>query len=76
MRSKRHYYMAAGIHAQAVAQEFLEHAKEEQGYADIAAGRITQWGGEPNFNPEGLATRSHAQYVEGKSLDERFAANS
>jgi bacterioferritin len=68
LRYKRHYYMATGIHAQAVAQEFLEHANEEQTHADIAAERITQLGGEPNFNPEGLVTRSHAQYVEGKSL--------
>lgn len=68
LRYKRHYYMAAGIHAQTVAQEFLEDANEEQGHADIAAGRITQLGGEPDFNPEGLITRSHAQYVEGKSL--------
>ena len=57
LRYKRHYYMATGIHAQPVAQEFLEHAKEEQGHADIAALRITQLGGEPNFNPEGLATQ-------------------
>src|SRR5437764_3727262 len=68
LRYKRHYYMATGIHAQAVAEEFLEHAKEEQGHADIAAERITQLGGEPNFNPEGLGTRSHSQYIEGKSL--------
>jgi bacterioferritin len=68
LRYKRHYYMATGIHAQAVAQEFLEHASEEQGHADIAAERITQLGGEPDFNPEGLATRSHSQYVERKSL--------
>jgi len=68
LRYKRHYYMATGIHAQAVAEEFLEHAKEEQSHADIAAERITQLGGAPNFNPEGLATRSHAQYVEGTSL--------
>src|SRR6185436_19411522 len=68
LRYKRHYYMATGIHAQGVAEEFLEHAKEEQSHADIAAERITQLGGEPNFNPEGLATRSHSQYVEGKSL--------
>ena len=68
LRYKRHYYMATGIHAQAVAKEFLEHAKEEQSHADIAAERITQLGGAPNFNPEGLATRSHAQYVEGASL--------
>jgi bacterioferritin len=68
LRYKRHYFMATGIHANAVAQEFLEHAAEEQGHADRIAGRITQLGGEPNFNPEGLATRSHSQYVEGNSL--------
>ena len=68
LRYKRHYYMASGIHAQAVAEEFLEHAKEEQGHADIVAERITQLDGEPNFNPEGLATRSHSQYVAGASL--------
>jgi len=68
LRYKRHYYMATGIHAQAVAEEFLEHAKEEQEHADVAAERITQLGGEPNFDPEGLSTRSHSQYVEGKSL--------
>ena len=68
LRYKRHYYMATGIHAQAVAEEFLEHAKEEQDHADIAAERIVQLGGEPNFNPEGLATRSHSQYVAGASL--------
>jgi len=68
LRYKRHYYMATGIHAQAVAQEFLEHANEEQSHADIVAERITQLGGEPNLNPEGLSTRSHSQYAEGKSL--------
>jgi bacterioferritin len=68
LRYKRHYYMASGIHAQAVADEFLEHANEEQSHADIAAERITQLGGEPDFNPEGLAMRSHSQYVEGQSL--------
>jgi bacterioferritin len=68
LRYKRHYFMATGIHAQAVAQEFLEHANDEQGHADRIAGRITQIGGEPNFNPEGLASRSHAQYVEGETL--------
>ena len=69
LRYKRHYYMATGIHAQAVAEEFLEHAKEEQSHGrHCVAERITQLGGEPNFNPEGLATRSHSQYVEGKTL--------
>ncbi len=70
LRYKRHYYMAQGIHAQAVAAEFLEHANEEQGHADRIAERITQIGGEPDFNPEGLASRSHSQYVEGSSLED------
>jgi bacterioferritin len=68
LRYRRHYYMAAGINAQSVAQEFLEHANEEQSHADLAAKRIVQLGGAPNLNPEGLATRSHAQYIEGESL--------
>ena len=68
LRYKRHYFMAQGIHAQAVAQEFLEHANEEQGHADRIAERITQIGGEPDFSPDGLATRSHSEYVEGDTL--------
>ena len=68
LRYKRHYYMASGIHAQAVADEFLEHAGEEQGHADLIAERITQLGGEPDLNPDGLLTRSHSEYVEGDGL--------
>ena len=68
LRYKRHYYMAQGIHATPVAQEFLQHANEEQTHADQIAARIVQLGGEPNFNPEGLTTRSHSEYVEGDSL--------
>jgi len=68
LRYKRHYFMAKGIHAESVAAEFLEHANDEQGHADQIAARIVQLGGEPNFNPEGLLTRSHAEYVEGETL--------
>ena len=68
LRYKRHYFMASGINADSVAQEFLQHATEEQGHADLIATRIVQLKGEPNFNPEGLAMRSHAEYVEGDSL--------
>ena len=68
LRYKRHYYMASGIHAQAVAAEFLEHASEEQTHADLIAERISQLGGEPDLNPEGLLTRSHSEYVEGDDL--------
>jgi bacterioferritin len=69
LRYKNHYYMASGINAQPIAAEFLQHANEEQLHADWVAQRITQLGGVPNFNPEGLATRSHAQYAGGESLD-------
>ena len=68
LRYKRHHYMAKGINSESIAAEFLEHANEEQQHADIIAERICQLGGEPNFNPEGLATRSHSQYVEGQTL--------
>jgi bacterioferritin len=68
LRYKRHYYMAAGIHAQAVAAEFLEHAKEEQGHADLIAERIVQLGGAPDMNPDILLSRSHSEYVEGEDL--------
>lgn len=68
LRYKYHYYMAKGIHAKSVAAEFLEHANEEQGHADLIAERITQLDGAPNFSPEGLLSRSHADYVEGDDL--------
>ena len=68
LRYKRHYFMASGIHAESVAAEFLQHANDEQGHADQIAQRIVQLGGAPNFNPEGLLTRSHAEYVEGETL--------
>ena len=68
LRYKRHYFMATGIHAEGVAAEFLEHANDEQGHADQIAQRIVQLQGEPNFNPEGLLMRSHAEYVEGNTL--------
>ncbi len=70
LRYKRHYFMASGINASSVAAEFLEHANEEQAHADQIAGRIVQLGGQPDFSPDGLASRSHAEYVEGESLIE------
>ncbi len=70
LRYKSHYFMAKGIHAQAVAAEFLEHASEEQGHADQIAERITQLGGAPNLNPEGMLTRSHSEYQQGDTLEE------
>ena len=68
LRYRRHYFMATGINAESVAAEFLQHANEEQGHADQIAQRIVQLKGEPNLNPDGLLTRSHAEYIEGDSL--------
>lgn len=68
LRYKRHHYMATGLDAQNAAAEFLQHANEEQGHADLVAQRIVQLQGEPDFNPEGLAARSHSEYHAGKNL--------
>src|SRR5262249_21122081 len=70
LRYKRHYFMAAGLASPSVAQEVSEHAAEEQTHADRIAERITQLGGEPDFDPAGLATRSHSEYTEGTNLVE------
>ena len=68
LRYRRHHFMARGIHSQSAAQEFLHHSNEEQGHADQIAERIVQLGGAPDFAPDGLTSRSHAEYVEGESL--------
>jgi bacterioferritin len=70
LRYKNHYYMAQGIHSEAVATEFLEHANEEQMHADMVAKRITELNGHPNLDPTGLATRSHAEYKECDRLED------
>jgi bacterioferritin len=70
LRYRSHFFMARGIHASGVENEFLAHAKEEQDHADLVAKRITELGGAPNLDPEGLATRSHAQYGSGLRLED------
>ena len=68
LRYKSHYFRAEGVKANVAADEFLEHANQEQDHADWLAERIVQLGGSPNFSPEGLLTRSHAEFVEGDNL--------
>jgi len=75
LRYKRHYFMAKGIHSEAVASEFAEHATEEQEHADTLAERIVQLGGEPNFAPDSLASRSHSEYKEGGNLIDMIREN-
>jgi bacterioferritin len=75
LRYKRHYFMSQGINAQSVADEFLEHATEEQGHADRIAARIVQLGGEPDLSPDTLSSRSHSEYVEAESLLDMIREN-
>lgn len=75
LRYKRHFYSAKGLHKESVADEFLQHANEEQQHADMISERITQLGGDPDLNPEGLASRSHSEYVEGDDLVEMIKEN-
>ncbi|TVQ36355.1 MAG: bacterioferritin [Wenzhouxiangella sp.] len=70
LRYKSHYFRADGINANVAAQEFLEHAEQEQDHADWLAERIVQLGGKPDFSPEGLASRAHSEFVEGENLKE------
>jgi bacterioferritin len=70
LRYKNHYYMAKGINSDAVKSEFLEHANDEQGHADMVAARITELGGDPDLNPATLVSRSHAEYKEGNTLED------
>jgi bacterioferritin len=68
LRYMHHYFMATGVHAKSVADEFKEHADDEREHADMLAERIQQLGGKPDFNPRGLLERSVSQYVEGETL--------
>lgn len=75
LRYRRHHFMASGIHSQATAAEFLVHSNEEQRHADQIAERIVQLGGEPDFSPDSLTGRSHAEYVEGVTLGDMIREN-
>ena len=68
LRYQFHYYMATGIHSPAIAEEFREHAEEEQEHAGRIAARIKQLGGKPEMNPASFAKSSHTEYKEGVSL--------
>ena len=75
LRYTMHSIAAAGISSDSVKAEFAEHAKEEQEHMLAVAERINQLGGTPNFNPEGLASRSASQYAEGENLVDMIKEN-
>lgn len=75
LRYKRHYYTASGLQNGPVKAEFLQHAMEEQGHADLLAERIVQLNGKPDFNPATLIDRSHAEYDDSDSIQDMIKAN-
>jgi bacterioferritin len=75
LRYRRHFFMARTILSDAVKAEFLIHANEELVHADRLAKRIVELGGEPDFSPEGLAVRSHAEYIVGDTLRSMIKEN-
>lgn len=75
LRYLRHYYMASGLFMDAVKEEFMEHARQEQKHAEWLAERITQLGGAPDLNPAAFTDRSPTQYIEGHNLRDMVEAN-
>jgi bacterioferritin len=68
LRYTMHSIAAQGIASESVASEFAQHADEEREHMMAVAERIDQLGGKPNFNPEGLATRSSSEYGNAEKL--------
>lgn len=75
LRYKRHHFTAHGLASPAIAAEFLVHANEEAAHGDRIAERIVQLGGEPDFAPDTLLSRSHADYDESSDLQAMVRAN-
>lgn len=75
LRYRNNALVAQGIHAEAVAAEFTEHAAQEQDHADRIANRIMQLGGEPNMDPSSLTARSHADYTTSRSIKDLLREN-
>lgn len=75
LRYKRHYFTATGVNSSKIAEEFLVHANEESGHADRIATRIVQLGGSPDFSPDSLTSRSHADYDDSADLKAMVKAN-
>ncbi|MBL6936206.1 MAG: ferritin-like domain-containing protein [Alphaproteobacteria bacterium] len=75
LRYSFHAVTASGISSEGVKAEFAEHAEDERGHAMEVAERINQLGGKPDFNPEGILTRSASQYVEGADLVDMIKEN-
>ena len=75
LRYTQNAVAATGISSEGVRAEFQEHANEEMEHVHLVAERINQLGGDPNFNPEGILTRSASQYSQGGNLVDMIKEN-
>jgi len=75
LRYRCHHFMARGINSRSIAAEFLAHSNEELAHADKIAARIVQLGGEPDFTPDSLTSRSHAEFTGSGPLGKMIKDN-
>ncbi len=75
LRYRRHHFTADGVSSPKIAEEFMVHANAELGHADRIAERIVQLGGDPEFSPQGMLERGHADYDEPKDLASMIRSN-
>ncbi len=75
LRYKRHAFTAKGLASEPIASEFGVHAAEELAHADLLAARISQLGGSPDFAPETLTARSHAEYDAASDVRDMIRAD-
>ena len=75
LRYKRHHFTAKGLASPKIAEEFMVHALEETAHGDQIAERIVQLGGEPDFAPDSLTQRSHADYDDATDMKSMIKAN-
>ncbi len=75
LRYKQHHFSARGMNSEPIAAEFLVHSQEELAHAELIAARISQLGGEPDFDPQTLTQRAHSEYRTADSLRQMIEEN-
>lgn len=68
LRYRHHQIIAKGIDSIQIAAEFKEHAMEEEEHMLMLAERINQLGGNPDFNPATIASRTSTDYGTGTDI--------
>lgn len=68
LRYRHHQIIAKGINYLDIADEFKEHAENEEKHMLLLAERVNQLGGDPDFNPATILQRSVSEYGEGRDL--------